>query len=76
MKWSSFVRLKLLDSICLLYPRSVPDTVRQRYLAVSGAWVSLSLRLFLAVVLGSSILDHGINVTDVPVPHRLAERGW
>jgi len=23
-----------------------------------------------------SILDHGINVADVPVPHRLSERGW
>ncbi len=21
-------------------------------------------------------LDHGINVTDLPAPHRLAERGW
>jgi hypothetical protein len=25
---------------------------------------------------GVSILDHGINVDDLPEPHRLAERGW
>jgi hypothetical protein len=22
------------------------------------------------------ILDHGINVDEIPEPHRLAERGW
>lgn len=22
------------------------------------------------------ILDHGINVDEIPGPHRLAERGW
>lgn len=24
----------------------------------------------------STILDHGINVDEIPQPHRLAERGW
>jgi hypothetical protein len=23
-----------------------------------------------------TILDHGINVDEIPEPHRLAERGW
>ena len=23
-----------------------------------------------------AILDHGITVDEIPVPHRLAERGW
>jgi hypothetical protein len=25
---------------------------------------------------GLSILNHGVNVEDVPGPHRLADRGW